>query len=406
MCCFSGTVRHVASTEIFARSAPGGRQYLAYRMSLELADDVAMILPLPVPPSPPDDAVRFIDLSAYDDFFRDVARGFPEPVSRAKGAFAPAALAMQPQTLKVHDVGDFEASFVPAPADFARLDPRFRMPDAAWEALPAYADWGFAVFKLRRGARSGVLARLRPGSDERRFHPMAFEFPRRDASALFFPTVHVHDGRVHEQASFDHTLYLQADAGWDEKLDWERSEEPASRFVRCERAQSIVDPSARVFRHMMRGQGNNRDVVVHGDELDARYVRGGPLFAVRFRLDWNAATTMGGIVPDPPSWARDMPAGKRAVATRLASALEQQAGELSRAWGLAPYDASLPRHWGDLPGAAPQQGPCRIEVVARQGGGMAPQALWVAMAFAQPPSRERVEQVTAEVRRMAASATE
>jgi hypothetical protein len=37
---------------------------------------------------------------------------------------------------------------------------------------------------------------------------------------------------------------------------------------------------------------------------------------------------------------------------------------------------------------------------------MAPRALWVAMAFAEPPSRERVEEITAEVRGMASAATE
>jgi hypothetical protein len=34
---------------------------------------------------------------------------------------------------------------------------------------------------------------------------MAFEFEREDASELFFPTVHIHDGDFHPLADFDHT---------------------------------------------------------------------------------------------------------------------------------------------------------------------------------------------------------
>jgi hypothetical protein len=404
MCCFSRAVRYVSSTQIFARSAAGGRQYLAYEMSLELTEELAMILPLPVPASSAEDAVRFIDLSGYGAFFRDLAKGFPELVSRGKGRFAPQSRAAPVPTLRVHDVGDFEASFVPAVKDFARLDARFRLPEATWDALPAYADWGFAVFKLRSGVRRGFFARFRKADDRRSFHPMAFEFPRRDPGALFFPTVHVHDGQVHHEARFDHTLYLQGDDGWDEKLDWERSADPAGRFVRCERAQSIVAPQAPMWRQVVGGAGKNRDVVVHRDELDARFVRGGPLFAVRFRNDWGAPNALG-AVPDHPSWGRDMPAEKSAVAARLARALEERGDALGRAWGLAPYDAALPRYFsGSFPGAAPQTGPCRMEVVARQGGAMAPQALWVSTVFADVPSRERADEVTAEVRRMAEAA--
>jgi hypothetical protein len=256
MCCFSRPVRYVAATEIFARGTARG-QYLVYKMSVELEEDTAMVLPLPVPPSPTEDAVRFVDLSGYDDFFLDLGKGFPAEVTRGMGAFAPQAMSRLAPTLKVHSVGDFEASFVPAIADFARLDERFRLPSGVWDALPSYRDFGFAVFKLRGGAR-GLLASFRKAAGGRKsFHPMAFEFPRRDPSRLFFPTVHVHDGEVHETATFDHTLYLQG-----EGAGWESSAEPAKSFVRCERAKDIVDPDAHVHRRMLRGPGPNRDTLV------------------------------------------------------------------------------------------------------------------------------------------------
>jgi hypothetical protein len=63
---------------------------------------------------------------------------------------------------------DFEASFVPCVRDFARLDDRFWLPSAVWDALPAYADWGFAVFKLNKQA---TLRKVHPFSFAMFLHP-------------------------------------------------------------------------------------------------------------------------------------------------------------------------------------------------------------------------------------------
>ena len=76
MCCFSQPVEVVSDTNIFARGA-SGRQSLVYSMSYAAAADLAMVLPLPVPPGPPEDAVRFINLGRYPGFFDDMRRGFP-----------------------------------------------------------------------------------------------------------------------------------------------------------------------------------------------------------------------------------------------------------------------------------------------------------------------------------------
>ncbi len=89
----------------------------------------------------------------------------------------------------------YVASFVPSVADFVRLDPRFRLPEVLFDAVPHYADYGFAVFQLAPGKVT--------------VHPMALRFPTRDPDRLFFPTVHVHDGRFHAKAKFDHALYFQ-----------------------------------------------------------------------------------------------------------------------------------------------------------------------------------------------------
>src|SRR5262249_2584466 len=150
----------------------------------------------------------------------------------SQGSFGPPPrFAPQAKTLVVHDVGDFEASFVPRVDDFDRLDPRFRLPRAALDAMAPYADWGFAVFKLRDVAPApGFFGRLFGGAARatpKTIHPMAFDFPRRDPSSLFFPTLHIHDGHVHPTASFDHSLYAQAPAA---PAGWETSVGPARDF--------------------------------------------------------------------------------------------------------------------------------------------------------------------------------
>lgn len=250
MCCFSGHVEHVADTSIFARSVGNGRQILVYAMTISTRDDVAMILPLPVPPGSPEDALRFISLKEYPDFFRDMKRGFPEPVSRglmpgSKSAPVPAAA----PKLEVVQVGDFEASFVPAVKDFGRLDARFRLPDSTWEQLPAYKDYGFAVFKLKKTATT--------------VHPMAFEFPRANPRPLFFPTVHIHDGKVRSKATFDHALYCQKREGEKMSLpEWRESNFVASQFMIVGKTSGIVDGASHCYLKKVQGERKNEDILV------------------------------------------------------------------------------------------------------------------------------------------------
>lgn len=246
MCCFSNKVESVTNTRIFARAVENGRQLLVYSMYLSAAVDVAMILPLPVPADSPENALRFISLKEYPEFFEHLHKGFPEPLSRHTGyKSAPAAAAPTPK-LDVVEVGDFEASFVPAVKDFGRLDERFRLPDAVWDQLPAYRGSGFAVFKLRQGAKT--------------IHPMAFEFPRADAKRLFFPTVHIHDGKVHPKADFDHVLYCQKrEADRMSLPDWRESEGLANSFMQTQKTQGIVEGPAHCYRKILKGSLVNQD---------------------------------------------------------------------------------------------------------------------------------------------------
>jgi hypothetical protein len=245
---FSQPVQKVSDTSIFARSAKDGRQFLVYSMMLSAREDLAMILPLPVPENSPEDAIRFINLEKYPAFFADMRKGFPEPptkgVGRTLGLGAPPA-----KKLEVVEVGSFEASFVPSIADFQRLDARFRLPADVWDKLPGYKDFGFAVFKLKKGAKT--------------IHPMAFEFPRADPRHLFFPTVHVHDGKAHAKAYFDHALYCQLGEGEHPKLlQWKESRQPARMFMKAQLAKGIINAETHCYQKKMRGNLDNRDILV------------------------------------------------------------------------------------------------------------------------------------------------
>lgn len=126
MCCFSRPIKHVAQTQIFARSAPQGEQFLVYKMSVKLDEELAMILPLPVPPGSTEDAARFIDLSRYDAFFSDLSRGFPEAVLGAKSR----------DDGKIHIDAEFDHAL-------------YCQPDPSWAEL---CEWECSLAPLHRFA--------------------------------------------------------------------------------------------------------------------------------------------------------------------------------------------------------------------------------------------------------------
>jgi hypothetical protein len=221
MCIFSGHVDYVGDTKIFAR-IQDGIQHLVYQMSMGASKDVAMILPLPVS-SHKEDAVKFISLEAYPEFFKDVAKSFVRATKSISRGIGCASL----RTLQVHEVGDFIASFVPHRMSFHRLNEVFRLPDNAWSNLPDYNDYGYAVFQLKPD----------PANAKQEVHPMAFSFPSRFESKLFFPTVHLHGEKFHEKEHFDHNLYWQGEfnVGIGHK-----STAKMGMFVNLDKSQGIV----------------------------------------------------------------------------------------------------------------------------------------------------------------------
>ena len=271
MCCFVEPVQFVEDTRIFARFT-GDRQVLVYQMKFGSKRDTAMILPLPVRKGTGEDDVEFINLEAYPGFFADLETLFVEPIYVASPGSADAAVGSRP--LRVVDVGAFEASFVPSVSDFGRLDARFRLPKAFWDAFPTYQDYGFAVFKLKKGAAQEV-------------HPMALTFPSAMTQRCFFPTVHVHDRKVHPFAEFQHHLFVQRDehpaerrvryqkkipdGGWfkqryryeleQRSVGWKRGES-VGKTMKMEKCPGVLDPAAPIFKTKLRGSYINKDIVV------------------------------------------------------------------------------------------------------------------------------------------------
>lgn len=219
MCCFTQPIKDVSSTRIFARFGSG------------------------------EDAVKFINLERYEKFFVDMAKGFPEHIGYGARAIPPQD-APRGGWLKLQSVGSYEASFVPSIKDFARLDERFRLPDTVWSKLAGYANYGFAVFKLK--ATHGEV------------HPMAFEFPSALTKSLFFPTMHIHDGEVHEKEEFDHTLFAQSGGIGG---SWRESEGLASQFMKCDKTGGLVMPDQHVYKRSIRGIEENGDILLKATRL-------------------------------------------------------------------------------------------------------------------------------------------
>lgn len=338
MCCFSGAVKDVSSTRLFALG--GGRQLLVYELALDATNDVAMILPVPVASGTGEDGVRFVDLSSCPKFFEELDALYPKPQRHSGGFLAPASIP-QRQTLQVKQVGSFEASFAPTRADLARLDERFRLPASVMDELSEHASSGFVVFKLK-------------GTGNRRIHPMAFDFPQRDAGTLFFPTVHVHDGAVHTHAKFDHLLYAQPLDSWTPHMTWWRAPAPTSALSAAARAFVGVTP---IFRTQLSGELPNRDVWLDFATLEGRS-KLTPHAHVRVLSAWEmlaapgrgAATSHVGL--DPQVWVelQVTEAWRRRVASECSAAIEFVLAREAAQLGVIPWDETLPEVWPDFYG--------------------------------------------------------
>lgn len=190
MCIFTSRIGHVSNTKIFVRRTHDALQHLVYSMSLKSLGETAMVLPLPIADAATE--IEFIDLSSHPQFFDDLRRAILKE-NRVHITYG-----FESQ-IPVQTVGTWHASFVPNRNDFSRLDQQFQLRSSILETLPYDCTWGFAVFQLRESL------------DTQAFHPFGLTFQGRSDFPLYFPTMHVHDGKVDETAKYDHELFMQAD---------------------------------------------------------------------------------------------------------------------------------------------------------------------------------------------------
>lgn len=310
MCIFAGPVKSVTNTNLFARLTGEGTQLLAYQMSYVTSNENAMILPIPVATPSREDSLRFISLKGYDQFFRHLDSAFPAPRPLVSNRIdTPSRGSNSISKLKVEDVGDFVASFVPTMNDFSRLDQRFVIPKSSWDKIPRYADYGFAIFQLKS-------LRGKP-------HPMAFEFESRLEEEVFFPTVHIHDGKVHEKEEFDHTLYLQNEEFdkvvgvfqnhrvKDRQTGFVRSQDVARRRVNIDKSAGMIEPDLLLHRVEIRGKFQNRDIFTSVHPQTSR----GPRFGTFLPLTTVIGGSGLGWLIDRRNRLRKSNAGENAIAS-------------------------------------------------------------------------------------------
>jgi hypothetical protein len=263
------SAREISDTNIFAGNLGGTRRSLVYEMKINIEEPAAMVLPVPTSPGT---EIEFVDLSKFPTFFKTLDNLFP--IWNTKAFSRRLSASLDYDTIKVETVGDFIASFVPTVRDFSRLDERFRLPVEIADQL-AYGSFSYAVFQLspEGQARQGdgytgkyrdrfVAAPTSSHPVTQKVHPMAFIYETADDAedTLFFPTVHVHDGRVNAFENFDHALY----AGWSSGIgNFEKS--GATKFPALEQAKGLVTDSMTFSRSKaFRGSMKNGDVVVVG----------------------------------------------------------------------------------------------------------------------------------------------
>jgi hypothetical protein len=244
MCIFSKPVIDVSKTKIFARKS-SRYQYLAYQMDFQLHDQTAIILPIPSVKNTPEDGVEFINFKQHADFFQQLNELFQEHIE-GKGSLGINLTYSMP--LKVHNVGDFEASFIPTLNDFDRVDERFKLKPEIWQQLPQYKDYGFVVFKLSPHATT--------------VHPMVFKFPT-DMADLYFPTLHIHDGEIHKLEHFDHTLYCQKDENVLVPASWQgRKLNNHFYFRHGQTCEGVLNLDNTVYMRKVTGTQRNEDIIL------------------------------------------------------------------------------------------------------------------------------------------------
>jgi hypothetical protein len=178
---------------------------------------------------------------------------------------------------------------------------------------------------------------------------MAFTFPRREPRALFFPTVHVHDGgSVPAEANFDHALYCQADGVLDALMDWTPSDGALGAFVDASRTKGLVDGSATGRNTALIGSMPNTDTWLREPEGVALSDLRGEADSCAWRVRAKSLYVLTSVDPWG-SWKRTIEADLPKISRALGPAVADLARAKSREWKLGARSWQLPAHWMNGP---------------------------------------------------------
>jgi hypothetical protein len=251
MCIFLGEIERVFCTNIYSRlfyNFDGGPplQSLIYSMGYKARSDVAMVLPIPCESKP-----QFVNLEDYKELFDDLTASFV-PKQAASASISLGLAEDELGILAVEQVGAYDASYVPSARDLNRLDPRLDLPEKAKESLSSIynGSFGYVVFNLRAGETKSA-------------HPMAFIFASRLKDYVFFPTTHIHDGKFHRNADFDHSLFMQLPKSLRVSAErpgiWKPSLRNIEKDVRIDDAEGLLQPGI-AYHAKIQGHFKNQDI--------------------------------------------------------------------------------------------------------------------------------------------------
>lgn len=258
MCIFTGPVQSVNGTRIFTGELDDGTHGCVYSMKANIRKPVAMVLPIPVADRV-EDAIEFVNLEKCKDFFKELENCWE--VYLTKSFSRGIGVASSNRSLKVHDVGQYIASFVPTGLHFKKLDERFRLKPDTIAAFKGYKDFSYVVFQLKES------------QSESDFHPMAFKYKSTNPDELFFPTVHIHDdGDYHAKAHYDHVIYAQPKTQYPQwRGIWKKSDYyPSYKFKEIEKAEGLVHPDRHLFKLSLFSNLPNHDIIFAGTDSKTR----------------------------------------------------------------------------------------------------------------------------------------
>lgn len=216
MCIISHKVNSVAKTNIFVSlNKSNNRQLVVYSNMVNTPNNNTMIMAVPYPTS-----IKFHDLSNYTKLFIDLKNSFQPLLFKQKKSRTP-SFSTNTESIKVHDVGSYQASIVESLDDIKNLDPTvFQTNDEVTKFLTEkYSEQkniGFVFCKLKAGDVT--------------YHPFGYSHDALKIGYLFVPTMHYH---------INENLLFNKETDNDIADDWDHAIYIADGYTPCNKAEDI-----------------------------------------------------------------------------------------------------------------------------------------------------------------------